>query len=461
MEVSIVGMWKNLVDGVSRILVPSGGELGYAYSTSLASRGREKLPELQWPRSQVTYTEMLRDAKVAQVELAITQPIERATWRISPNGAPDNIVQHIADDFRLPVHGQEEGFEQRRTLGRFNWSEHLTSVLRAPFLGVGFYEQVYYIGGDGREHLRKLAHRPNLSIQKIHIADDGGLVGITQKATGDREDVFIPVEHLVAYCYRPRDTMWTGSSLLRAAYPHWLAMVDFEALEYQIIHRNGMGIPVHTQSQYTPPEERAAERKAGLELARSLQAGTAAGATINPGADLKLLGVSGQLVSPREAIERHRDAIAQAQGADVVNLSGGGGSYALSSDKSDFLFQFLQTIAQWIADVTNQHVIEDLVRVAYPDYTGPVPLLTFTPIAAKKELAAGDLAQLANAGVLTKEPNLENWLRQNFDIPEARSLYEALQAKKDLQQAEQDVGVTLTGDPAGGAAQTDGTGGAG
>ena len=433
---------RNLVSGVVQRIVTQ--ERGYAHSTAVAHRVRDKTGELRWPMNQVTYEQMLRDAKVAQVELAITQPIERATWRISPNGAPDEIVQHVADDFRLPVHGQEEGFKQRRTSGRFNWSEHLQSVLRAPFLGVGFYEQVYYVGADGREHLRKLAHRPNLSIQKIHVALDGGLEGITQAAVDGRDEVFIPVEHLAVYAYRPRDTSWTGSSLLRPAYSHWLAMVDFEALEYQIIHRNGMGIPVHTQSELTAPEERGKEREAGLQMARSVQAGDTAGVTLNPGASFKLEGVSGQLVSPKEAIERHRDAIAQAQGADVVNLSGGGGSYALSSDKSDFLFQFLQTIAQWIADVTNQHVIEDLVRIAYPEYDGPVPLLTFTPIAAKKELAPGDIAQLANAGVFTLEPNLENWLRQNFDIPEARSLYEALQAKKALQEAEQDMGVSVS-----------------
>lgn len=453
--VSVVSRIRNAVQAVQGVAPRVLVERGYAKIPKFVVRRREKVPELRWPRNQETFEAMLNDAKVAQVELAITQPIERATWRISPNGAPDEIVQHVADDFRLPIHGLEEGYQLRRYAGRFSWSEHLQAVLRVPFLGVGFFEQVYRVGADGREHLRKLAPRPNSTIREIRVADDGGLEGIVQKAVDGRPEVFIPVTSLAAYVYRPRDASWTGSSLLRPAYPHWLAKADFEALEYQIVHRNGMGIPVHEQSQFTAPEDRQAEKDAGLEMVTSVQAGDGAGITLNPGAKFTLQGVSGQLVSPKEAIERHSDAIAQAQGADVVNLSGGGGSYALSSDKSDWLYQFLQTIAQWIADTTNQHVIEDLVKVAYPDYDGPVPMLTFTPIAAKKELAPGDVAQLANSGVLTLEPNLEAWLRQNFDIPAARSLFEALQAKKVLQDAEQETGVTLSDEPSPPAAEDD------
>ena len=46
--------------------------------------------------------------------------------------------------------------------------------------------------------------------------------------------------------------------------------------------------------------------------------------------------------------------------------------------------------------------------------------------------------------MLTKEPNLEQWVRSTFRIPAARSLYEALKAKKSLSDAEQELGVTLT-----------------
>lgn len=424
-------------------------EKGYGnYGTYGLARRREPVPELRWPQNQITYNAMIKtSAKVAQVVAAMTLPIERATWRVAQNGAPPEIVQHVADDLRLPVHGAGDGVATRRHGGRVSWSEHLQKVLRAPFLGAAFFEQVYAPGTDGREHLVKLAHRHNDTIQKIVVADDGGLEAIVQRPLRDREAPRIGVERLVAYVYKPDDTTWTGNSVLRPMYTPWRAMADLRELEYQIIHRNGMGIPWVQQSELTAPEDRGRERDAALEIATAVQAGEAAGVTTPAGSKFGLVGVSGQLVSPREAISSYKNEIAEAVGANFLNLDGGGGSYALAGTQADFFFQQLQTIADWIADTANQHIVEDLVRVAFPEYEGPCPLITCTPIAAKKDLAPGDIAQLVNAGALLKEPNLEGWLRQNFDIPEARTLAEALQAKKDLAEVEERMGVTLTETP--------------
>lgn len=419
------------------------GEKGYAHSRYVKIT-RERVAGLQWPRSQETYAEMLRtSAKVAQTARAITQPIERATWRVTANGAPDEIVQHVADDLRLPVHGREDGFNTRRSGGRVSWTEHLQQVVQAPFFGVAFFEQVYAPGADGREHLVKLAPRHNSTLSKINVADDGGLVSIEQRPRGGDSKVVIPVDCLVAYVFQPRDRSWTGESLLRPVYKHWRAVHDLEELEFQILQRNGMGVPVYEQSESTPDDERDAERDEGLAMATSLYAGESAGASVRPGAKLVLQGIQGQTISPTAAIAYHNNKIAEAMLANFLNLDGGGGSYALAGTQADFFFQELQTIADWIASTANQHVVEDLVEVAFPEYEGPAPLITMTPIAANKELAPGDLAQLMNAGALIAEPNIEGWIRQNYDIPAPRPLSEALKAKKDRQELEEQVGVTL------------------
>lgn len=419
-------------------------EKGYAHSPSYVRRASEKVPALQWPRNQDVYAQMLRTSpKVAQVAMAVTQPIERATWRVSANGAPDEIVQHVADDLRLPVHGHEDGVTKRRFGGRVSWQEHLQRVVQTPFYGVSFFEQVYEVGADGREHLVKLAPRHNSTIVKINIAEDGGLESIVQRPLSGSDPIELSVDQLVAYVYRPRDTSWTGESLLRPVHKHWQAIADLEALEYQIIHRNGMGIPTHKQSEFTAPEDRQREHDEGLRMVEDVQAGEAAGITLKPGAGFTLTGVSGTLAPTKDTIAYHNSKIAESVGANFLNLDGGGGSYALAGTQADFFFQELQTTADWIASTANQHVVEDLVRIAFPEYGGPSPLITFTPIAAKKDMAPGDIAQLVNAGALIREPNLEGWLRQNYDIPEARSLFDALQAQKSLQEAEESVGVTL------------------
>ena len=162
---------------------------------------------LSWGQQQREFVEMRNTAKVAQVENAIRKPIEQAAWSVDPNGAAQKVVELVSGDLRLPVKG-EDGQTPRAT-GRVSFDEHLKVALESVFTGVAFFEQVYEIDDDG-VHLRKLAHRPNLSIRKIHVAADGGLLGITQRGIGDGGEVFIPVEHLVVYRYGRRDETWQG-----------------------------------------------------------------------------------------------------------------------------------------------------------------------------------------------------------------------------------------------------------
>lgn len=414
-------------------------ELGTNRPRTRTALRTERLPELRWPYNQYIYQEMMKNAKVAQVARAVSQPLARADWSVKANGAPTEIVEHVAGDLRLPIHGQEE-HSAGRLNGRVSWSDHLRSATDAIFYGVAFFEQVYDVGPDGREHLVKLAPRPNTSIKRIVVADDGGLEGIVQ------DEVFIPVDRLVAYVYQPRDASWTGESLLRPAYAHWKEVTKLEALNSLVLQRNGLGVPMHKQSINTPDDEIDDAAEQGLEMATSFAAGEAAGGTLRPGEDLELKGISGSLVDIKPSIEYHNAMIAVAANATHLNLEGQGGSYALAETKTSEFFQQIQTIAEWLADTATQHIVEDLVRIAYPKYEGPTPQIVMTPVTAKKDLAPGDLAQLINAKLFTLEPNIEKWARQNYGIPEARPLVEALEAKKNLQEAEREAGVTLKDD---------------
>lgn len=423
-------------------------EIGHALpNTSRVSRRVERTPELRWPHNQYVYEAMMRtNSKVSQVVTAITQPIERAQWSVAANGAPDEIVEHVAGDLRLPVHGKEDD-PDRRYNGRVSWDEHLQKAIQSIFFGVQFFEQVYEVGDDGKEHLVKLAHRHNTTIKEIRVSRDGGLEGIVQKGDGTHDEVFIPVNRLVAYVFRPRDTSWTGESVLRPAYPHWQEVIKLESLNSEVLQRNGMGVPMHKQSLHTADDEREEAADQGLDMATSFAAGEAAGGTLKPGEDLELKGVSGSLVEILPSIDYHNQQIAVAVNATHLNLEGQGGSYALAETKTSEFFQQIQSIAEWIASTATQHVVEDLVRIAFPEYTGPVPQITMTSMTAKKELAPGDLAQLINAKLFTLEPNIEAWARQTYDIPAPRPLHEALEAKKSLQEAEQEIGVTLREEP--------------
>lgn len=416
-------------------------EIGHASSPAWSPRvGRPD--SVSWATQQAEFMEMRSTAKVAQVENAIRKPIEQAAWSIEPNGAPAEVVELVSTDLRLPVKG-EDGQVARRT-GRVSWDEHLKMALEAVFTGVAFFEQVYELGDDGRHHLRKLAPRPNISVRKIHVASDGGLEGITQRGAKGGKDAFIPVERLVAYRHGRRDDTWQGSSVFAPARDNWLELMKMEKLNSLVMQRNGMGIPKYQASELTDRSQVQEELNRGQELAESYAAGEVTAYSLPPGAKMPVEGVSGTLPDIEKAMQYHASQIAIACNATHLNLTGAGGSYALANVQLGEFIQGLQSISEWIADIASQHIVEDLVAVAFPYYDGPVPLITSTRIQVQKDLTPGDVSQLAAQGVLTKEPNLEQWVRSTFRIPAARSLYEALKAKKSLSDAEQEMGVTLT-----------------
>lgn len=375
-------------------------------------------PTLRFPQRNKIFDKMGReDSQIITVLRAVRLPIQHATWRIDPNGADSEVVEHVASDLRLPILG-DDGKDKivGRSRGRVSWAEHLQMVLLSLVFGHMFFEQVYEVREDGREHLRKLAPRHPLSIRAINVARDGGLESIEQNPVqGERKPVVIPVDRLVAYVHDPWDTSWQGTSVLRGVYLNYVLRNRLLRDEVNAVHRNSMGIPIYTGSAFASNPNLDLEN--GREIAKALCSGEDVGAAIPDGAKLDLVGVSGQLISPRSAIEYHDSAIARALLAHFLNLEGKGGSYALADTQAGLFVQSLQTIAEWIAEVATQHVVEDLVDVAFPDYVGSCPRITLDPIASKKEITADALAALVNAGIIYTDRPLEEEIRRRYTLP--------------------------------------------
>lgn len=416
-------------------------EIGHALTVSVGGTSEDNW-ELRFPQSAKIFAKMGReDSQVTSVLNAVSLPIKRASWRLDPNGSDPEVVRHVSEDLRLPVLGEDHRKPAARRRGRVAWHEHLHSALLALQFGHMFFEQVYAPGTDGREHLVKLAPRRPGSLKRINVAADGGLESIEQSAVTTPGGVSapasrIPVSRLVAYVHDPKDASWTGSSVLRPAYKHWRLRDRFLMLEADVLDRNGMGVPVYEGSELAQDPQK--DLAYGQELAQKVRAGAAAGAAVPAKAKLTLVGVSGQLVSPREAIAYHDSMMARAVLAHFLNLEGKGGSYALAETQSDLFIQSLQTIAEWIADTATQHIVEDLVDVAFPDYDGLCPRIVFDPIASKKELAAEALATLVRDKVIQPDRDLEEEIRRRYSLP----------GKRPRQEAEADGSITAPEDKA-------------
>lgn len=425
-------------------------EKGIAVPRAVRNRAlSEDNRELVFPLSSRTYGKMLReDAKVRSVYRAVTLPIRRANWQLERNGAPDDVVTHVAQDLRLQVRGEAPNEPVAPQTGRVSWEKHIEQALYALAFGHMFFEQVYAEGSDGRDHLVKLAPRWPGTITRINVEEDGGLESVEQAghttAYGRWEPTKIPVNHLVAYVFDDVGSQWLGTSIFRPAYKHWKLKDELLRKELQTIDRNGMGVPRARASEYATPEEQERQVELGQELAEDFRSGEAAGLSLPAGMDFDLIGVSGQLVNPRAAIEYHDNQIAIAVLANFLNLEGKGGSYALADTQSDFFNQSETTVAEWLADVANQHIVEDMVRVAFPDFEGPFPRVSFDAIGSRKEMTTQDLATAVRDGLLIPDKDLEEHWRRLHSLPPKRPIADAIEERKERQELEQQAGIALS-----------------
>ncbi|WP_295035517.1 DUF935 family protein [uncultured Microbacterium sp.] len=392
---------------------------------NIGAQAHETNPDLEYPLSIEVYDRMRsEDSQVGSVLRAVILPIIRADWMIDPAGASPEVVDHIATDLGLPIKGQAFT-APLRTRDRFEWGDHLRLALLELVFGHSIFEQVYRAEA-GRIHLRKLAWRPPRTIADFKIASDGGLVSIEQRGTFGKGAVVIPVDRLVVYVNEREGGNWLGRSLLRTAYKNWLLKDRLLRVQALSAERNGLGVPVYTASDSIPegltPEQHkkwlADERKSGLTLTKGFRAGETAGASIPGGAKMELLGVSGKTPDTGPMIQYHDEQIARAVLAHFLNLGSETGSWALGSTFANFFTDSLNAVAQHIAEVTQQHVIEDLVDLNW----GPserAPRIVPATIGSEHPATAEAIKALIECKALTVDASLEAHLRNLYGLPVA------------------------------------------
>jgi hypothetical protein len=410
--------------------LPKGGrsqvaqrEVGYAANPTdgrdwwqVGALDDETTPELQWPLNLAVYDAMRKqDAQVGSVLRAVTFPVRSTKWRIEPNGARDDVVEHVARDLGLPIKGRED-IAPGRMRDRFSWDDHLRHALLKLVFGHMVFEQIYRIDEvTGLAHLRKLGPRMPRSIAKFNVARDGGLVSIEQKATMDgpgSKNIVLPVNRLVVYVNEREAGNWQGISALRTAYKNWLLKDRLLRIQTTTLDRNGMGVPWFTGAEGA--DQKAID--AGQQIVEDLRSGDNSGASGPHGSILKLLGVEGELPDAGKPIQYHDEQIARAVLAHFLNLGTQTGSWALGTTFADFFTQSLTAVAQDIADVTTAHVVEDLVDINYGE-DEPAPKVVFDDISSNSAALALAIKALVDAGVLTADEGLEAHMRLGLGLP--------------------------------------------
>ncbi|MGN7861463.1 phage portal protein family protein [Microbacterium sp. 22303] len=424
-------------------------EIGYQADPGLLGWGTlfawaaERNPDLQWPQSVEVFDRMRReDPQVKSVIRAVTLPILRTEWVIDGAGCRDEVTEHVARDLGLAVKGKPF-VAPLRSKGRFSFKEFLRLALLELVYGHSFFEQVYTIDSFGLAHIGKLAWRPPRTIADIEVARDGGLVAIRQHGAGTSAPVVngravltampmagvrIQVDRLVAFVNEREGANWLGESLLRAAYKMYVLKDRVLRIQALTAERNGLGVPVFTAPDLPAGSENWSFEEAsdwieqqiarGEQIAKEARAGEEAGVGLAHGSTLAFAAVTGRLPDTDKPIRYYDEQIAGAVLANFLSLGGDNatGSYALGETFASFFTDSLNAVAQHIAEVIQQHVIEDLVDANWGE-SEPAPRIVPAAIGEQQHVTAEVLKALIECGALRIDDSLRAYVRDRWGLP--------------------------------------------
>ena len=389
----------------------------------------EDTAELVFPLSLKVYDRMRRsDSQVDAVQKAADLPILGTRWTLDGAGCDARVVRAVSAELGLEL-GRDGAARRRRRGEGVVFRDVLRHALLCRPFGFMPLEQVYAAGppGPGQEdaglrtmfHLRKLAPRMPRSITGIDVAPDGGLIAVRQMVTtsggtnarpGVTREVAIPADRLVMFVNDREGGDWTGRSILRSSYGHWLIKVALMKLGPMIAERNGMGVPVVYYSADT-------DRAEALEFAKGFRAGDEAGAALPDGKmRAELMGVTGTLRDELPLLKYHDEAIGRSALAMFLNLGHDNGARSLGDTFVDYFLAAEAATIGHLEDTLTEYVVRDWVEANYgPDE--PYPLVRADELVADSAPTAEAVAALVTAGILTADPDLEDDLRRRYRLP--------------------------------------------
>jgi len=413
----------------------------------------EYVPEMQWPQSISTYNQMRTDSQLSGLYSAVMFGISQLRFLIDPNGARDEIVKGVSEDLNVPIRGKD-GENRRRMKHRFAHGKHLQQALMAMMYGHMYFEQVGEIV-DGLWRLRKLAPRMPETIAKITVAEDGGLVSITQNVGMNNLRGMtpfglpeIPVDRLSAFIFQQEGASWVGRSMFRDCYKNWLIKDRLLRVD-AINHERAGGVPIGVGAVGMTPSE----VEELNQMMQGFRVGEHSGGAVPAGADVKVIKGGGSGAGTVvESIRMHDEAMARRFLLMVTSLAQGGtsiGSYALGQVFADFFSIGQKAIIKWYCDVMNEHVIEDWVDWNYGEQEELAPVLTWE--GEDEVLGIDALATLVDSQVVVVDEEIEDAIRYKYNLPKRTAPRPAPVAANPMQdpaaQDGGDAGGATTGAP--------------
>lgn len=416
--------------GATGIRPPNYSELGSELGTKLYDRVPEVGTGVQ---AAQTYKRMTRDDASVRISLrAGKAPVLGAEFFIDPfDNTPEQLLIWDFIDFNL--------FGGMTT----PWAVTLERILKMyeSARAISVFELVW----ENREWapkrsnpnanrkqytmLRKMAYRPDGTIQEIKTDDNGGPISIVQNAIGTdnkTREVTIPIEKAVVFTLNQEEDGLEGMPMLRSAYKHWFYKNKLYTIDGIQKERHGIGVPDIEVQPGASPEDWALAKQLGKNLRTNEYAHIVRPPTIKVG----FAELQGNLVDVMASAEHHDTMIMKNIMVQFLNMGvTEGGSRAASATAMDMFLKAMRHIANSICDAINLYVIPPLV--SYNFQTDHFPQLKVRNIGEAKDLQmwSSAMRNLIDVGAITVDEETEAWVRNQLDMPKLQTPWKPLEER--------------------------------
>ena len=362
------------------------------------------LKELRGKEGYKRYNEMrLNSPIVAGLLQAIENPLRQLDWTFDSSEENDPRIEFL--------NAARDGMS-------LSWNDHISEALTMLPFGFSVFEILYKRNDSGQIVWRKFAPRGQDSVQRWLRDDTGGLIGWEQLAAPQYKAVTIPIEKSLIYRTRVERGNPEGRSILRAAWTSYYFAKHIQQIEAIGVERDLAGMPVITlpQGADTADSDSSDYGKA-RKLVRNVRNDEQAGIVLpSPEWKFELLSTGGSRQFDTDKIVRRYESrmLLAALAQFLVLGQEGVGSFALSSDQTDFFNLALSAVADIISETFTKYAIPRLLALNGWDAAGT--RLTHSNVGKENLAVLGTF--LAQAGyMLSWSAEDEQWLRDVVGLP--------------------------------------------
>lgn len=324
-----------------------------------------------------------------------------------------------------------------------SFTKLIGEVLTCLDFGYSLFEITYRPKLDDPElghynTLKSIAYRSQKTIERWNINSDGTVKSVLQLANGDTgRSVDLDARFLIHFAPEQEGDNFEGVSILRGMYGSWLRKNHFLKLMAAGIEKYAIPIPI---LEVPEGKENSPEYKNAIRALQKFTSNQSNYITFPQGWKLDIKTTVFEAEKIRNTIEFENKEMVNSILASFLLLGQGssGGAYALSKDLSDFFSQTLNYVADHIAEQFEEKIFKPLIKMNFGDR----PCLVELRCDGLNEKADKSWAEmiklLTDAGVVTKDEKLEEFIREKFKLPkqEIPDVVEPIQPGTATQLAE-------------------------